>query len=125
MSIKPKYAEKIFTGEKRVEYRRKMWIRDDVDTVIVYASAPISKIVGEFTPEPTIGTGTLGGMWLMTKELSGVSKEEFDKYFHGTYWGHAIHIAEFVKYEKPLPLSLFSIKRPPQNFMYLPEETNA
>ena len=47
LSIKPQYCDEIFAGEKRFEYRRKMFKRS-VESVLVYATSPICKIVGEF-----------------------------------------------------------------------------
>ena len=47
LSIKPEFVEKIFSGEKQYEYR-KILFKQKVDTVYIYASRPISKIVGEF-----------------------------------------------------------------------------
>lgn len=48
LSIKPQFAEKIFDGSKKYEFRRTLFKNKKVKIVIVYASAPISKIIGEF-----------------------------------------------------------------------------
>ena len=48
LSIKPYYAEKIFDGEKIYELRKSIFKNPNVKKVILYASSPISKIVGEF-----------------------------------------------------------------------------
>lgn len=47
LSIKPEYAYKIFSGEKTYELRKKIF-KQDVTHIIVYASAPVSKVIGEF-----------------------------------------------------------------------------
>ena len=47
LSIKPEFVEKIFSGEKQYEYR-KILFKQKADTVYIYASRPISKIIGEF-----------------------------------------------------------------------------
>ena len=47
LSIKPEFVEKIFSGEKQYEYR-KILFKQKVDTIYIYASRPVSKIVGEF-----------------------------------------------------------------------------
>jgi predicted transcriptional regulator len=124
MSIKPKYADKIFSGEKCVEYRRTIWRKKGVDTVIVYVSAPISKVVGEFkiSPYERGGKGLLlDTIWFMTKSYSGITEEEFYKYFEGKHRGHTIPIKSYTKYDTPRPLSDYGLTRPPQNFMYLKE----
>ncbi len=47
MSIKPEFAERIFNGEKEFEFRKRVF-KWDVKTVVVYASYPICKLIGEF-----------------------------------------------------------------------------
>ena len=50
LSIKPEFIEKIFSGEKQVEFRKSCF-KEDVQTVVVYATMPVGKIVGEFEIE--------------------------------------------------------------------------
>ena len=45
LSIKPKYAELILAGSKTVEFRR-VWAIESVDTIVIYASTPIQKLLG-------------------------------------------------------------------------------
>lgn len=118
MSIKPEYAEKIFSGEKKYEFRRAIFQRNDVDTIIVYASSPIQRVVGEFhiggilmmTPQE---------LWKSTQSSSGISKSGFDAYFEGKYVGYAIQIGRVKQYENQLFLSEFGKKYPPQSFCYV------
>lgn len=49
LAIKPKYANMILNGEKTIEFRRK-FPKAPLEKVLIYASAPISKIIGEFIP---------------------------------------------------------------------------
>lgn len=120
LSIKPKYADKIFSGEKKWEYRKKIWKRDDVDVVVVYASAPVSKMIGEFkTIKGCSICATLKSLWYQTGKDGGISKEEFEKYFIRRCFGTAISVVAPILYDNPKPLSDYGIKRPPQNFMYL------
>ena len=48
LSIKPEYAEKIFSGEKRYEFRKAVFKNQLIQTVVVYATMPVGKIIGEF-----------------------------------------------------------------------------
>lgn len=41
LSIKPEFAEKIFSGEKKFEFRRSIFKDKTVKTVLVYASASL------------------------------------------------------------------------------------
>ena len=41
LSVKPKFAEAILAGDKTFEFRRLLFKRDDVRTIVLYASSPI------------------------------------------------------------------------------------
>lgn len=47
LSIKPQFANAIFNGGKRFEYR-KVIFKKKVSSIQVYVTKPIGKIVGEF-----------------------------------------------------------------------------
>jgi predicted transcriptional regulator len=124
MSIKPKYADKIFSGEKKWEYRKKIWRRDGITfgtKFLVYASAPTSKVIGRFTVG-TLLCDSPHKLWAFTNACSGISEDAFFDYFINTERGYAIGISATALYDTPKPLSDYGIKRPPQNFMYLPDE---
>jgi predicted transcriptional regulator len=119
LSIKPKFAEKIFDGEKRFEFRRRVFANRNVKKIVVYVSAPISKVIGEFEIEEIIEL-EVENLWDHTKEFSGIAKDHFDTYFTGRETGFAIKIGRISKYEKPLELRKdFNIKHAPQFFIYL------
>ena len=54
LSIKPEFANKIFNGSKKFEFRRLVFKNKSVNTVVVYASAPVSKVIGEFDIEQVL-----------------------------------------------------------------------
>ena len=54
LSIRPNFCKMIFSGQKRYEYRKKVFTRSDVDKVYIYASKPICKILGYFTIDNVI-----------------------------------------------------------------------
>ena len=72
LSIKPEFVEKIFSGEKQYEYR-KVLFKQKVDTVYIYASRPISKIVGEFKIDEIL-CDTPENIWKETRRQSGVTR---------------------------------------------------
>ncbi len=117
LSIKPEFVEKIFSGDKKYEYR-KVLFKQKVDTVYIYASRPICKIVGEFKIEEIL-CDTPENIWKMTKEQSGVTKKFFDKYYKGTARGVALKIKECKEYEAGVnPYSLIPNFKVPQSFIY-------
>ena len=117
LSIKPSYAEAIFRGEKRFEFRRAIF-RKPVAVVVVYTSSPVSRVVGEFDIEAII-TDTLEGLWKRTKHSAGIDRERFFSYFAGREVGHAIVIGSVRRYPRSLDLSSNFGMRPPQSFAYL------
>jgi predicted transcriptional regulator len=66
LSIKPEFAEMIFSGSKRYEFRRSIFRNPDVKTIVVYASSPVQKVIGEFEIE-TIINAELENLWKQTK----------------------------------------------------------
>lgn len=117
LSIKPEYVEKIFSGEKKYEYR-KVVFKQKVEAVYIYASSPICKIVGEFKIERII-CDTPEAIWRQTKEQSGVSKTFFEKYYKGKNKGVALKIRN-CKYTKGInPKLLIPDFKAPQSFIYV------
>ena len=47
LSIKPEFVNEILAGNKKYEYRKKIF-KQDIDAIVIYASMPMGKIIGEF-----------------------------------------------------------------------------
>ena len=117
LSIKPEFVEKIFSGEKKYEYR-KVLFKQKVDTIYIYASRPISKIVGEFKIEEII-CDTPENIWKLTKDQSGVTKKFFNKYYKEKDKAVALKIKECKEYVAGVnPDSLVPNFKVPQSFIY-------
>ncbi|HZJ76221.1 MAG TPA: ASCH domain-containing protein [Oscillospiraceae bacterium] len=120
LSIKPEYAQKIFQGEKKYEYRKRLFKRDDISSIIVYVTKPVGRVVGEFEIAEIIEDNPMA-IWQKTKQYSGISQKEYFKYFEGNEKGFAISIQNITTYQKPLTLRELNpnIKSPPQSFAYI------
>lgn len=120
LSIKPKYVSSIMNGTKKFEFRRKIFKRKDVDTVVVYATQPIGKVVGEFEIKQVI-SDTPKSVWNMTAQYAGLDKLDFYNYFEGLDEAFAIQISKVTPYKKQLDLSELEDGnlRAPQSFIYL------
>ncbi|MBN1227600.1 MAG: ASCH domain-containing protein [Deltaproteobacteria bacterium] len=118
LSIKPEFAEMIFAGTKKYEFRRSIFKDPSVKTVVVYVSSPVQKVIGEFEIETIINAG-LEELWEQTKKHAGINEEFFFKYFSNKKSGFAIQIKEVKKYREPLCLRKDFNATPPQSFMYL------
>jgi predicted transcriptional regulator len=120
LSIKPEFAEKIFNGTKKYEFRRSLFKNQNVKTVVVYASSPVQQVIGEFEIEKIINDD-LHQLWNKTKEFSGISENFFFEYFINKERGYAIKIKQTKRYDKALSLKDDFNANPPQSFMYLEE----
>lgn len=119
LSVKPRFAEAILDGTKRYEFRRALFRSSRVHTIILYASSPVKKVVGEFRLVEVISLAP-AALWAATRSGSGIERRYFDEYFAGLAKGHALKVAKPRRYPKPRDLSKhYGILRPPQSFCYL------
>lgn len=117
LSIKPKYADQIFAGTKKYEFRRKFPIGVK-NRVLVYSSSPIKKVIGYFDTGEII-VGPPNTIWNDTHLLAGIDDKSFFEYFAGTDKALAISILNPVLLVNPCELYQFGVKNAPQSYMYL------
>ena len=117
ISIKPEYIDKIFDGSKKFEYRKTL-CRQNIDTIIMYSTYPVMRVVGEIQITSII-EDTPDTVWQKTKDFSGITKQFFDKYYSGKNQAIAYKIGKVTKYNKPLKLSDFGLTHAPQSFVYI------
>lgn len=119
LSIKPEFAERIFDGTKRFEFRKVVHSNRGVRTVVLYVTRPVGRILGEFEVLD-ITEAEPNNLWEKTREFAGVSREFFDEYFLGRDRGYAIHIGFVTRYKTPVvPEDVIENFTPPQSYMYL------
>ena len=119
LAIKPEFAERILDGSKKFEFRKTIFKSENIKVVLIYASSPVQKVVGEFEIEKVI-VSEPEILWRKTKKHSGITKEYFDSYFTDKEKGFAIKIKNLKKYRKPKCLKAdYNISSPPQSFLYL------
>lgn len=118
LSIKPEFAELIFDGSKKYEFRKAIFKNPNVKTVVVYASFPVQLVIGEFDID-TILKGEPERLWRETREYSGISEEFFFNYFAERNIGFAIKVKKARRYKDPLCLRTNYNITPPQSFCYV------
>ena len=118
LSIKPEFAESIFKGVKKYEFRKTIFKSPEVNTVIVYATSPVQLIIGEFKIERIL-SDTPEKLWKETREHSGITEEFFFDYFYSSQVAFAIKIKNAQRYENALCLQKKYNIRPPQSFCYI------
>lgn len=117
MSIKTEYANKIFDRIKLYELRKKP-LKENVDTIIVYSSVKVKKVVGEFKIEKIIKDSP-DKIWNLGEEVLGIDKKSFYEYFKHSKYAYAIKIKDVIKYDIPKDLRDFGINKAPQSFCYI------
>lgn len=117
LSINPEYVKKIFDGSKRFEFR-KVRCKSDVESILIYETAPTMMVVGEARIKNVI-TGKPSEVWRKTKSGSGISKVFFDQYYENRDRAIVYELDNVVKYDMPLNLVSYGIVQAPQSFMYI------
>lgn len=114
--IWPRYAQLIYDGVKRYEFR-KLLPRPDTGAFLVYETAPISKITGFFLSEHILQKAP-HELWQMTAAESGILEKDFFHYFRSHKSGAALLIKSARKFLSPVALGHFGCK-PPQSYVYI------
>lgn len=117
LSIKPEYVEKLFNGSKKYEFRRKR-CKSQVSKIVVYATSPIMKVVGELEVKQTL-EGSPIELWKQTQEYAGISEQLFFEYFKGCTVAYGYEIRHTKRYYVAKDLAEYGITTAPQSFLYL------
>lgn len=119
LSVKPKFAELIVAGSKRVELRRVIPAQP-VATIALYSSSPVQAIVALVDVSETIRASPTK-LWRLAKENGGgLTKAELQTYFEAKPMGFALLLANVRFFKKPInPNKVFKNFTPPQSFKYL------
>lgn len=118
LSIKPEFVDKIFSGEKKFEFRRVIFKDRSVKTVLVYASAPVQKVIGEFEIEEIV-CQDIETLWKITQSHAGITYDYFATYFEGKKQGFAIKIKNLKKFKNAQCIKKDYHLTPPQSFVYV------
>jgi predicted transcriptional regulator len=114
-SLWPFYAEALWRGEKRYEFRRTRLSLQPGDRVLVYETRPVSAVTGEFL---------VGGVFyepvanLRQITVSG-GGPGLDEYLAGVSCASALRVVSPIKYPRPRALSEFGVAHPPLSYQFL------
>lgn len=123
LPIKPRYAEKLLTGEKRFEFRRRPF-SSLVTHIVIYASSPVQRIIGIVEIEE-IHSDTPAVTWSKTYKAAGIAESDFFEYFSGTDTAYAIEIKQKNVLRLKNAVSPKAVRedfRIPQSFSYISEQ---
>lgn len=122
LSVKPKYARQILSGEKTVELRRSRPRVADGSLVVLYVSSPVKAVLGAFFVDRVVAASP-DALWPLVEEASGLTREEYDAYYAGATEGIGIFVRS--AHTSRTPYALADLRRdlphfhPPQAFRYL------
>jgi predicted transcriptional regulator len=103
LSIKPRFADAILEGTKTFEFRRSIFRDLEVRKILIYASSPVSLVIGEFVVDGILALEPKV-LWQFTAKGAGIDRQFFDDYFRGRKIGFALKVHCPKRYAKPLRL---------------------
>ena len=117
-SIKPQYVDLIIKGKKKYEYRKRQIKRPDITKMIIYATKPVGKVVGEVSIKQIMKKSP-NQLWAITNKYSGIDKNDYDSYFNNCDEAVAYKIGDIIVYDIPKNIDEFGLARAPQSFAYI------
>lgn len=120
LSIKPKWAELIYSGQKTIEWRKSFPKAENIDKVLLYETAPVKAITGFFTLQeiPFYLVSSVCAQPEQIIKNGCVPMVDLIKYRANVDCIYGWMIDKVTKFEEPLPLSYVDLKRPPQSWCY-------
>ena len=119
ISIFPIYANQIFEGVKKVEFRKKIF-NADIKKIVIYSTMPIGKIEG-FVDYDGIETCSPSELWRKYSNIGGIKKERYDAYFSNLDIAYGIKVKNPVRFNRSFAIAEIG-KKPPQSYAYLTKE---
>lgn len=103
LSVRPDYADKIMSGQKSVEVRRKFAKSWEGVRLNIYASSPTQSLMGEAKVVRVIEAAP-SVIWEHFESQVGCLKRDFDRYTEGCRLVSAIVLDDVRPYAFPVPL---------------------
>lgn len=120
LSVKPKYVNEIVAGRKKYEFRKSIFVREDIKNIYIYSSSPVKKIIVMVEIDDIL-SGSPEWLWKKCHEDAGISKSDFFSYFKNSDIGYAIRLCNIHEFSIPIdPYDIIEDFRPPQSFYYFP-----
>ena len=122
LSLKPLYADLIFSGLKTAELRR--WMPPEVKgrNVFIYVSSPERALRGGFRVVD-VWQGRPDDVWDRVKDMAHVDASTYNAYYQGRSTAFALSIADAWEHKSPLGLETLRKKFGkfvvPQSWRYL------
>lgn len=120
-SIKPDYCDKIVSGAKTVELRRRFPMSvPEGTTALIYATSPTRALLG-IAEIGAVHRRPLEEIWEAFADRACIARKDFESYFDGIERGYAIELKRARRLRRALELSELRDRfnfEPPQSFLY-------
>lgn len=124
-SVKPEYSEKIISGKKTVELRRRFPASVPMGTIaLIYATTPTQALTGLAEIEAVISDSP-SAIWDEFSNEACIDRPDFETYFSGTSQATAIKLKRARRLRRQLELDELRERfnfEPPQSFLYVAPE---
>lgn len=116
LSIKPKWAELIYSGKKTIEWRKSFPTRENIECVYLYETAPVKKVTGFFLWDgfETLNFSIVSDLLIDPPEgiidAGCVPLEDLKKYKGDRFNLFGWKIKNPQKYKEPLNLDFFQFR---------------
>ncbi len=123
LSVRQKYANKIFSGTKTVELRKYRPRVSKGDTILVYVPSPVKALCAILKVDKVV-TAEIDKLWSQVENEADITIEEYLDYFDDSTLGYGIFFNQVQIF--PSPMNLGTLKEmwpsfhPPQRYYYLP-----
>jgi predicted transcriptional regulator len=120
MSIKEEYGLNLLNGKSMWEYRRRKSKINVGDKIILYATAPNKKLIGEFIVGKVL-IGTANDIWNKTKKDICYKKNEVVPYLESGDYPIAFQVSNPKKYIPEISTENIAGFKPPMSYCKAPE----
>lgn len=117
LSINPEYSDRIMTGIKKYEYRKRA-AQDTINCILIYSTAPEMKVIGKVDVLGII-SGSPTSVWESTKTHAGITRKKYREYFKGVRVAYAYKLGNIEPFLPSKSLIDYNIKTAPQSFVYI------
>lgn len=124
MSLKPNFAERILTGHKTAEVRRRFPNLPPATLVFVYASSPTREVVGSFRLD-AVHVAPPAELWDQFGDRLDISRAYFDEYLLDRKGASILEVGHVSRWKHAVPLARLRTDvrvEPPQSYRYLSAE---
>ena len=116
--IKKKYTDKILSGEKQCELRKRL-PNSKTKCILIYSTYPVAKVVG-YAEVKALHKGTVSSVWEEFSNIAGIESEDYLSYFSGSDGACAIEFNKVYKFVRPFSVrEIIDGFRVPQSFCYI------